>query len=93
MTEDPRTRPSDLADEEPETTDDLATAEAKSRSVDERIPDRFGTDRAKAVDTPAPGPHVPQSGIGLPAHDDDEGPGEAVLDQERKHLRTKKQPG
>jgi hypothetical protein len=95
MTEkkDPATRPPELAEEEPETVDDLATAEAKSRSVDERIPEAYGVDRAKGVDSPVPAAYVPQQGIAVPGAVDEIGPGEAVLEKEREHLRIPKQPG
>lgn len=90
---DPRTRPADLADDEPAIDDDLATAEAKSRSVDERVPEIFGTDRAKSVEAPAPAAFVPQGGIAMPGGVEDIGPGEAVLDKEREHLRIPRQRG
>jgi len=93
MAKDPRTRPADLADDEPRADDDLATAEAKSRSVDERIPEEFGVDRAKGVDAPAPAAYVPQGGIAVPGGQEDIGPGEAVLEKEREHLRIPKQRG
>lgn len=90
---DPRTRPADLADDEPAIDDDLATAEAKSRSVDERIPEIFGIDRAKTIEGPAPAAYVPQGGVAVPGGVEDIGPGEAVLDKEREHLRIPKQRG
>ncbi len=90
---DPRTRPADVAEDEPLADDDLATAEAKSRSVDERIPEEFGVDRAKKVDMPAPGAYLPQGGVAVPGGQEDTGPGEAVLEKEREHLRIPKQRG
>jgi len=90
---DPRTRPAGLADDEPEVDDDLATAEAKSRSVDERVPEIFGIDRAKRVEAPSPAAYVPQGGVAVPGRVEDIGPGEAVLDKEREHLRIPKQRG
>ncbi len=93
MSKDPRTRPPELSEQEPETTDDLATAEAKSRSVDERIPEHLGADPTKKIDRPAPAAYVPQGGVGLPAGQEDLGPGESVLEKERAHLRIPKQRG
>jgi hypothetical protein len=93
MAKDPRTKPPDLAEKEPEPEDDLATAEAKSRSVDERIPEAYGVDHAKGVEAPAPAAYVPQSGVALPGGKEDIGPGEAVLEKEREHLRIPKQRG
>ena len=90
---DPRTRPADLAEEEPRIEDDLATAEAKSRSVDERVPEPLGIDRAKGVEAPAPAAFVPQGGIAVPGGVDDLGPGEQVLEKEREHLRIPRQRG
>ena len=90
---DPATRPPELAEEKPETDDDLATAEAKSRSVDERVPETYGIDRAKGVGSPAPAAYVPQGGVAVPGAQEDIGPGEAVLDKEREHLRIPKQRG
>lgn len=90
---DPATRPPELAEADPETTDDLATAEAKSRSVDERVPEAYGIDRAKGVESPAPAAYIPQGGVAVPGAQEDLGPGEAVLDKEREHLRIPKQRG
>jgi hypothetical protein len=81
-----------LREDEPEVDDDLETAQAKSGSVDERIPERFATDEAPAVaGTPAMG--MPQAGVGLPGPGEDLGEGERVLEQERKAQRTRKSPG
>lgn len=87
--------PQDLRETEPEPSDDLATANAKSGSVDERIPESFGVDRAAHIDEPAPAAMLPQAGIGTtpPGLDDALGPGEAVLEKEREHLRIPKQRG
>lgn len=92
MAKDPRADRADLGDEEPETDDDLATAEAKSRSVDERIPEDYGVDGAKGVDRPVPAAYVPQGGVAVPPGQEI-GPGEAVLEKEREHLRIPKQRG
>jgi hypothetical protein len=85
--------PDELRGEEPKPSDDLETAQAKSRSVDERIPESFGVDRAAGVDEPAPAAILPQQGIGVARGLDDIGPGEAVLEKERQHLRIPKQRG
>jgi hypothetical protein len=90
---DPRTHPPELADDEPEPTDDLATAEAKSRSVDERVPESYGMDRAKGVEQPGPATYIPQGGVAVPGGVEDVGPGEQVLDKEREHLRVPKRRG
>ena len=82
----------ELREDEPETTDDLETAQAKSGSVDERIPERFATDDAPTVAGP-PAMGMPQAGIGLPGPGDDLGEGERVLEQERKAQRPRKSPG
>jgi hypothetical protein len=83
-----------LREEEPETTDDLETAEAKSGSVDERVPESYGVDKAKGIDAPAPASYIPQAGIAVPRSLDDEpGPGEAILEKERQHRTTPKRPG
>lgn len=82
----------DLRDDEPETTDDLETAQAKSGSVDERIPDQFANDDTPIVAGP-PAMGMPQAGIGLPGPGGELGEGEHVLDQERKAQRSRKTPG
>ncbi|MGH2500798.1 MAG: hypothetical protein ACRDF0_12020, partial [Candidatus Limnocylindria bacterium] len=54
-----------LADEKPKANDDLSTAEAKSKSVDERVPEALGPDETRAAVAPpyaAPAAHVPPSG-------------------------------
>lgn len=89
-----KAHPDDLRGEPPDRSDDLATANAKSGSVDERVPESFGVDRAVGVDGPVPAAGLPQGGVGLSRPLDDElGPGEAVLDKEREHLRIPRQRG
>jgi hypothetical protein len=83
----------ELREEEPDPRDDLATAQGKSGSVDERIPESMGVDRAGGTDEPAPASLLPQSGIAVQRPLDDIGPGEAVLEKERQHLRIPKQRG
>jgi len=78
-------------DRTPRASDDLETAERKSRSVDERLPERQGTDRVPELELPGTGAaFVPQSGIGRdgPFSEDREGPGEQALEQEAKAQRT-----
>ena len=75
----------------PRLTDDRGTAERKSRSVDERVPDRQGPDAVPAAQLEgAFGANLPQSGIGAggPLDGGDLGPGEAALDRERKAQET-----
>lgn len=91
MEKDPVKDRATLREQEPETTDDLETAEAKSGSVDERIPERYATD--DAMDAATPAPTVPQAGIGIPHPGEDAGEGERVLETERKARRTPKRPG
>jgi hypothetical protein len=88
-----KAHPDDLREEAPDPSDDLATANAKSGSVDERIPESFGVDSAAGLEDPAPAAMLPQAGIGVPRGLDDIGPGEAVLEKERQHLRIPKQRG
>ena len=88
-----KAHPDDLRNEAPKPSDDLATADAKSGSVDERVPESFGVDQAMGVDEPAPAAILPQQGVGVPSGLDDIGPGEAVLEKERQHLRIPKQRG
>jgi hypothetical protein len=87
-----KAHPDDLRNEAPDPADDLATANAKSGSVDERIPESAGVDRP-GLDEPAPAAMLPQAGIGMPRAIEDIGPGEAVLEKEREHLRIPKRPG
>jgi hypothetical protein len=81
-----------LREDEPETSDDLETAEAKSGSVDERIPEHYATDDAVGP-AGAPAMGMPQAGIGLPTPGVDLGEGERVLESELKAQRTPKRPG
>lgn len=79
-------------DRKPRASDDLATAERKSRSVDERAPTRLDTDVVPTVELPgAVGANIPQGGIGRqgPLGAAVEGPGEIVLEQEAKAQRTR----
>lgn len=75
----------------PKATDDLDTAERKSKTVDERVPMRQDTDVVPEIELPgAIGAHVPQGGIGRegPFGADAPGPGESVLQQESKAQRS-----
>jgi len=90
-TKDPMKDRGALREDEPKTTDDLETAEAKSGTVDERIPERYATDDVADVATPARA--VPQAGIGVPHPGEDAGEGERILELERKAQRTPKRPG
>ena len=86
-----KAHPDELRDDQPEPTDDLATANAKSGSVDERIPESFGVDTAAGIEEAAPAAMLPQgTGVGV---QEEMGPGEAVLEKERQHLRIPRQPG
>jgi hypothetical protein len=88
-----KAHPEQLREEAPDPSDDLVTADAKSGSVDERVPESFGVDGAAGLDAPAPAAGLPQAGIGIGRPVEDMGPGEAVLEKEREHLRIPKQPG
>ena len=70
-------------DTNPRPTDDLGAAEAKSKSVDERVPERLATDSVPEMELPGAimrgGPII---GAETP------GPGEAVLEQEMKAQRS-----
>ena len=80
----------------PLATDDPETAERKSLTVDERVPERQGPDIVPEVELPgAVGAYVPQAGIGRegPLGSDAPGPGELVLEQERKAQRSPTQRG
>ena len=78
----------------PQRSDDRETAEHKSRSVDERIPDHRGHESDPLVELPgAFGTNIPQGGLGATLGSDDLGPGEAALDIERKAQRTPIQRG
>lgn len=83
-------------DEQPRPTDDRQTAERKSKSVDERVPERQGPDVVPEVVAPgAIAANVPQSGLGRPGPLDggDLGPGEAALERERQAQRQPIQRG
>lgn len=78
-------------DEAARASDDLETAERKSKSVDERIPTRADTDDVPEIALPgAIAANMPQGGIGRegPLGQDTEGPGEAALEKERKAQQT-----
>lgn len=79
-----------LREEVPEVEDSIEVAQAKSGSVDERIPEHLD-DRAR-IEAPAPAAFIPQGGVGIPGIDD-KGPGEEVLEKEREHLRIKRHSG
>lgn len=78
----------------PRMSDDRETAEQKSRSVDERVPDDHGHETDPLIELPgAFGTNIPQGGLGATLTGDDLGPGEAALDIERKAQRTPIQRG
>jgi hypothetical protein len=78
----------------PRSSDDRDTAERKSRSIDERVPDREAPDAVPAAELPgAFGANLPQSGLGAAPIGDDRGPGELALEQERKGQRAPIQRG
>lgn len=82
-----------MKDHTPRPTDDPETADRKSESVDERIPDQIG---APVTGIDAPGaPTMPYAGLGVRTDpvSADLGPGEAVLRQESAAQRSKIQPG
>ena len=71
-------------------SDDLETAEEKSKTIDERVPTRQDTDVVPEVVMPgAIGAYVPHAGVGVegPLGGDMPGPGEKVLEQEGKAQR------
>ena len=83
-------------DDTPRPSDDLETADGKSRSVGERIPTRQDPDLVpEAVLPGAVGPNIPQAGIGRvsPLDGGGLGSGEAVLDLEQKAQRAPIQRG
>ena len=86
-----------MADKDtPRASDDLDTAERKSLSVDERVPDRQGPDGVPTVELPgAVAANVPQSGLGAtgPLDGGALGPGETALQRERKAQQTRTQRG
>lgn len=76
----------------PRPSDDLETAERKSRSVNARVPDREGPDVVPAIQLPgALAANVPQQGLGAagPLEGGDLGPREAALGREG---RVKRRP-
>lgn len=80
----------------PQASDDRELAERKSRSVDERVPDRGESGQDPAIVIPgAFGTNLPQGGLGAapPLDGDQPGPGESALEIERKALRTPIQRG
>ena len=93
MPKDPAKDRAELRETDPEVDDDVETAQTKSGSVDERVPEHLGSDDATGIDAPAPAAHLPQAGVGVPRAVDEMGPGEAVLNKEREHLRIRKRPG
>jgi hypothetical protein len=73
-------------DTDPRPTDDLGAAERKSKTVDERVPERQSTDGvAEIADMELPGA-IARGGSILGT--ERSGPGEAVLEQEAKAQRT-----
>jgi hypothetical protein len=75
----------------PAPEDDLATAERKSKTVDERVQTRQDTDVVPEIELPgAIAPNVPQGGIGRegPLATEAPGPGEVALEKEQKAVRT-----
>ena len=66
----------------PRASDDLETAERKSKTVDERIPTTHDTDVVSDIELPG------AIGRGGPLEADAPGPGEAVLEQESKAQRS-----
>ena len=82
-----------MADQTPHPTDDQETAERKSQSVDERVPDELP---APVTGIDAPGaPTMPYAGLGVRTDPvaEDLGPGEAVLRQESAAQRSPIQRG
>ena len=80
----------------PKATDDLVTAERKSRTIDERVPERMDPDVVPEVELPgSAGAYVPQAGIGAtrPLGGDAPGPGEQVLENEAKAQKAPIQRG
>ncbi len=69
-------------DKSPRPTDDLGAAERKSKTVDERVPDRQSTDAVPEMELPGA---VARGGPILGT--DTPGPGEVVLEQEAKAQR------
>jgi len=70
-------------DTSPRPTDDLGAAERKSKTVDERVPERQSTDEVAEMELPGA---IARGGPIIGA--DTPGPGEAVLEQESKAQRS-----
>ena len=71
-------------------SDDLETAEEKSKTIDERVPQRQDPDTVPETVMPGTaGAFVPHAGVGVegPLGDAMPGPGEKVLEQEGKAQR------
>jgi hypothetical protein len=67
----------------PRATDDLETAERKSKTIDERVPDHEDTNDPAEIELPGA---IMRGG---PMETDDLGPGELVLEEEAKAQRSK----
>jgi hypothetical protein len=75
----------------PTPSDDLETAEDKSKTLDERVPTRMDTDVVPEIVLPgSAAANVPQAGIGRegPFGEEAPGPGEIALEKERKAQQT-----
>ena len=86
----------DQRSDKPQPTDDLQTAERKSKSVDERVPERLASDVVPEVAGPgAAGAFIPQGGVGIgdPPGGGALGPGEAALEHESHAQRQPIQRG
>ena len=70
-------------DKSPRPTDDLGAAERKSKTVDERLPERLSTDAVPEMELPGA---ITRGGPILAT--DTSGPGEVVLEQEAKAQRS-----
>jgi hypothetical protein len=70
-------------DKSPRPTDDLGAAERKSKTVDERVPERQSTDAVAEIELPGA---IARGGPILGT--DAPGPGETVLEQEAKAQRS-----
>ena len=70
-------------DKTPRPTDDLGTAERKSRSVDERAPEQQSTDAVAEMELPGA---IARGGAIIGT--DTPGPGEVMLEQEAKAQRS-----
>ena len=69
-------------DKSPRPTDDLVAAERKSKTVDERVPERQSTDAVPEIELPGA---ITRGGPTIGT--DTPGPGEVVLEQEAKAQR------